>query len=102
MKSLVILVTAVPWKKGEVRSHGAIEMVCRNGANTKGNRCGDHGMAPIVSHEDDGVRLISKDGCLLVMSYLRIVPLKCSIGAGKEITLVKIIGGGSTHAGGMC
>ncbi len=98
----MVLVIAVPWKKGAVKSDGAVEMVCRNEANTKKHRRGDHGTVALgVSHEVDGLRLTSKDGCSLMISYRRNGSLKCFIGAAKENTLVKGGGGGSTHAGGM-
>ena len=62
--SLMILITAVPWKKGEASFHGAREMVCREGANSKKHRRGDHGaVALTVSHQVDGMKVIMKDDC---------------------------------------
>ena len=62
-RSLVILINEVPWKKGEVRIHGAGDMSYREATNPKKRRCGDHGTVPFsVSYDSEGPKVISKDG----------------------------------------
>ena len=59
----MILITAVPWKKGEVRIHGAGIIWYREAANPKKGPLGDHATVTLsVSQEGEGLKEISKDG----------------------------------------
>ena len=60
----MILITAVPLRTGEASIHGAREMWCSEGANSRKHSCGDHGtVASTVSHEVVGVKVIMKVEC---------------------------------------
>lgn len=63
---LTILTTAVPWGTGEASIHGAREMLCSEGANSKKHRCGDHGTVVWnVSQEVEGVKVTMEEDCPL-------------------------------------
>ena len=63
---LKILITAVPWKTGEASIHGARQMLCSEGANSKKHSCGDHGtVAWTVSQEVAGIKVMMEVECPL-------------------------------------